>query len=126
MMRCIMTNPKDEIGAKKVNLDVVPDTGVLYSAMALMEGARKYGSYNWRTNPVQANIYVAAARRHLAQWWNGEDTDVSGAPHLGCAIASLMILVDATEVGNLVDNRPPAKNITCTMDKLLKDFIPKS
>lgn len=74
-----------------------------------MDGARKYNSFNWRANKVQADIYVDAAFRHLSSWFEREEiAPDSGVHHLGHAMACLAILLDAQETGNLVDNRPKA------------------
>ena len=101
------SNPKDALGLKKVPMDLVPATSVIYQALAMRDGARKYGPYNWRQNKVRADIYIAAAKRHLDSWHNGEEkTRDSNVPHLGCVLACIGILVDAIETGNLIDNRP--------------------
>lgn len=101
------TNPKDLLGAKKVDLSVLPDVGSLHTAHAMMNGARKYSAYNWREKSVRADIYVAAARRHLMQWFDREETaQDSGVHHLGHAAACLFILMDAQANNCLVDNRP--------------------
>lgn len=101
------TNPKDLLGIKKPRLSAVPPAGLVYTALAMQNGEVKYGPYNYRENKVQARIYVDAALRHILAWHDGEEnaTD-SGVPHLGHALACLMILVDAKETGNLVDDRP--------------------
>jgi hypothetical protein len=73
----------------------------------MMDGAKKYGPYNWRDNPVLYRVYIAAAIRHLYQLLDGEDFDpISGVHHVGHARACLGILADANETGNLVDDRP--------------------
>lgn len=116
-------NPKDLLGIKKVPLDFIPDTGLIHTAMAFAEGNRKYNSYNWRSNPVRASIYVAACRRHLAQYFNGEKTDIdSGVHNLGCAIACLMIILDAEAVGNIIDDRPVVAPITKLMKEVLASY----
>ena len=100
-------NPKDRIGVKKVSLTKLPPVAVLYAAHALMNGAIKYGPYNWRDKAVRASIYVDACERHLNSWLDGEeDATDSGVHHLGHAIACLAILLDAQEAGKLVDDRP--------------------
>ncbi len=101
------TNPKDLVGVKKVSLTKLPPVAVLHAAHALMNGAGKYGPYNWRDKGVRASIYVDACERHLNAWFDGEEqaTD-SGVHHLGHAIACLAILLDAQEAGMLVDDRP--------------------
>lgn len=105
------TNPKDAIGSAKLPLHLVPDTLVLYAAMSFAEGASKYGAYNWRGTGVRASVYVAALRRHLMKWWNGEDCDEkTGVPHLASVLACAGIILDAGLVNKLVDDRPPKVN----------------
>lgn len=100
-------NPKDVIGATKPNLALVPPAGKIHVALAMANGAQKYGAYNWRLNPVQLLIYLAAAQRHIDQFMDGEDLAAdSGVHHLAHAAACLMIVLDALETGNLVDDRP--------------------
>jgi hypothetical protein len=100
-------NPKDLLGAKKPDLSLVPPAALLHTASAMMDGAAKYGPYNWRENAVLARVYVAAAMRHLQQFLDGEDIDpTSGVHHLGHASACCAILLDARETGNLSDDRP--------------------
>jgi hypothetical protein len=102
------TNPKDLLGAKKVSISKLPAVAMLHGAHAMMNGAEKFGPYNWREKKVQAEIYIDAALRHITAWNEREEcaTD-SHVHHLGHAIACLAILLDAQETGNLVDNRPP-------------------
>ena len=103
------SNPKDIIGSSKLPLELVPDTLVAYAALAFLEGASKYGRFNWRIAGVRASIYRAAVGRHLMKWWNGEDCDPkTGVPHLASAIAGLGIILDAELAGKLTDDRPPA------------------
>lgn len=115
------TNPKDLIGIKKVRLGLVPPSSLVYQALAMENGADKYGPYNWRDNKVQATIYVDAALRHLLAWLDGEEIAAdSGKPHLGHALACLGIIVDAKETGNLVDDRPKAGATTALLDRWVK------
>jgi len=105
--KAISTNPKDILGAKKISLTKIPSTALLHEAQAMMNGADKYGSYNWRAKSVLASIYVDAALRHLLSWFEGQEVaEDSGVHHLGHARACLGILLDALETGNLVDDRP--------------------
>jgi hypothetical protein len=95
------------MGSKKVSLSTVPAVAVAHEACALMDGARKYGPYNWRDKKVIARIYVDACKRHLDAWLEGQETaEDSGVHHLGHARACLAILLDAQETGNLIDDRP--------------------
>jgi hypothetical protein len=100
-------NPKDLVGAKKVSLSKIPSVALAHEAYALMDGAVKYGPYNWRDQPIQASIYVDAFMRHVSAWFDGEDyAEDSGGHHLGHARACLAIILDAQETGNLIDDRP--------------------
>lgn len=102
-------NPKTRAGALKVDLSLVPAASLIYQALAMEQGAEKYGPYNWRHEKVSASTYIAAAERHLQAYKDGEDIDPeSKRPHLGHVIASIGILVDALVTGNLIDDRPPA------------------
>lgn len=76
-------------------------------SLAMRNGAAKYGPFNWREKKVRAHVYLAAARRHLAAWYDGEDVaSDSGIHHLAHAAASLAIILDAEATGNLIDDRP--------------------
>lgn len=103
------TNPKDRIGVKKPPVSLVPPALNILAAEAMRDGAAKYGTYNWRESKVIASIYVAALKRHLDSWWDGEEcAQDSGVHHLGHAAACLAILIDAQSIGQLIDDRPPA------------------
>lgn len=102
------SNPKDVMGSRKIDVGLVPDTMVFCAATAFMEGALKYGRYNWRISGVRASIYHAALKRHLAKWWNGQSIDpVTQVHHLDNAMACLAILRDAELYDKFTDDRPP-------------------
>lgn len=102
------TNPKDAIATTKLALDLVPDSGVIYASMAFLEGALKYGKFNWRIAGVRWSVYDAALERHRMKLRAGEWVDpVTGVPHIASMIACLMIIADAHENDKLVDDRPP-------------------
>lgn len=101
-------NPKDAIGKTKLPMDIVPDTALAELATAFLEGALKYGRFNWRAKGVRASIYVAALKRHLAKWYNGEDEDeTTTVNHLASVMACAAIILDAQVCGKLNDDRPP-------------------
>lgn len=105
-------NPKDVSGQAKPNLSIVPLRPLYEAALALYEGARKYGPENWRDEKVNETIYVDAAIRHLNQWIAGEDIDPdSGLPHISKAIAGLIILRDAQHHGCSIDTRRSKQNV---------------
>lgn len=114
-------NPKDLLGRAKVSFTKLPDVAVIHGSHAMMNGADRYGSYNWRTKKVIASIYIDAARRHLASWFAGQEAaEDSGVHHLGHAIACLAILLDAQATGNLVDDRPVSGQPNLVEDLLKK------
>lgn len=128
-------NPKDLIGQTKVPLEIWPASATAMGAVGLYEGLSKYGRENYLATPVRASIYVAAAKRHIDAWFEGEDNSPEGVPHLGNAIACLAILVDAGTHNTLVDDRrytgPEAyrallKQLTGVVEKLQKDHQDKA
>lgn len=103
------TNPKDLQGLKKVPIASVIPWGVIRRmALALLEGAFKYGRHNYRVEGVLASVYVDAAVGHIADWWEGQDQDPdSTICHIDKAIASLAILSEAIDTCIIRDDRPP-------------------
>lgn len=100
-------NPKSISGIKKVPLHLNPPSALIYMALGFADGSVKYGPFNWREKSVAASVYLAAVKRHIEAWQDGEENAPdSGYPHLAHALACLAILVDAQSVGNLVDDRP--------------------
>lgn len=102
-------NPKDRIGSTKPPLHLIPPAAEILEAVVMGLGAKKYGAYNWRSSKVRTTIYIAAAKRHLAQWLDGQDDDAeSGVSHLAHARACLGVLLDAIANKNVIDDRPVA------------------
>lgn len=107
-------NPKTAAGMKKPDVSVIPPAGILHLATAMMNGAAKYGPFNWREKNISTRPYIAAAMRHLLSYLDGEefsqDTIAAGVPvhHLGHVMACCAIVLDAYELGSLNDNRPLA------------------
>lgn len=102
-------NPKSAFGLKKPPLHLIPQPFLVILSKVMNLGASKYGPFNWRSNSVAASVYVAAAMRHIASYYDGEDKDPeSGVSHLAHAAACMAILIDAQSAGNLIDDRPPA------------------
>jgi hypothetical protein len=110
------TNSKDKAATSRLDLSLFPDTAAAYGALAMVEGDCKYGGYNYRPGGVLASVYVAACRRHLSKWYNGQDEDAkTKVHHLASALACIAVMIDAIECGVLQDDRPPA----CDLDGLL-------
>lgn len=113
------TNPKDAIGSSKLPLELVPDTAVAYLALSFLEGASKYGRYNWRVAGVRSSIYRAAMQRHIMKWWNGEDADPrTKVHHLASVMACCAIILDAEVCNRLTDDRPPKADMGLLIDAL--------
>lgn len=121
----IPNNPKDAIGASKPNLALVPSAGLIQAALAMTNGAKKYGPYNWREadKKVGYMTYIAAAQRHLLALIDGENVALdSGVSHLGHIAAGCMILIDAIECGNAIDDRP----LKGAAARILNEYLPKN
>lgn len=103
------TNPKDAVGTRKLSLACLPIRVLWRVALAMMEGALKYGRHNYRAAGCRASVYFdAVVGRHLFGWWEGEDIDAeSNLSHIDKAIAGLIVLRDSMLEGNWVDDRPP-------------------
>jgi hypothetical protein len=113
------TNPKTQFGATKPSVGLIPPVAKLQCALAFENGAFKYGAYNWRKNSVSAMTYVHAAMRHLDAWLDGEEvTSDTGVSNLGAVMACCAILLDAQDLGILVDDRPPAGGASALQDRL--------
>lgn len=105
-------NPKDRSGLAKPNLSIVPLIPLYEAALALFEGARKYGPWNWRKEKIDEVVYVDAAIRHLNQWLSGEDIDPdSELPHISKAIAGLILLRDAQAHDCSIDTRREKQSV---------------
>lgn len=102
------TNPKDAIGVRKAPMSTVPPAVLAELGVAMLEGAVKYGKYNYRVAGVRASVYYDALMRHLFAWWEGEDIDAeSGLSHITKALACLTVLRDAQMQQMVTDDRPP-------------------
>jgi hypothetical protein len=104
------TNPKDAVGTRKAPMSTVPAPVLFELGLAMLEGARKYGRHNYRISGVRASVYYDAAMRHLASFWEGNDTDPDSGgnlPHIIKAMACLLVLRDSQMMGNWIDDRPP-------------------
>lgn len=111
-------NPKKAYGATKPDMALIPPVAELHMASALEVGDAKYGAYNWRQNPVEAMTYIAAARRHLANYLDGEDISSDGVHNLGQVMACCAILLDSESLGILIDNRPSKGKSSQVQDEM--------
>jgi hypothetical protein len=129
-------NPKDRVAGKKLPFGLIPSTALIELELAFLEGALKYGRYNWRVAGVSTSVYRAAMERHMRSWWEGENVDPSTKiKHLGNLMACCAILIDAEACSKLHDDRPPsapvgdmiraAEERVAHLKELFKDFNPK-
>jgi len=102
-------NPKDALGILKVCWSVIPLAVLWEIGVGMLEGALKYGRHNYLVIGVRASVYFdATVARHMAAFWEGEDTDPeSGVSHVTKAICSLIVLRAAMIFGTWIDDRPP-------------------
>lgn len=100
-------NPKTRFGVTKPGIADIPMSAIFTLGLAMRDGRIKYGRTNWRENEVSASIYIDAAFRHLASWWEREEVaSDSLVHHLGHVMACCAIIIDAQVTGNLIDDRP--------------------
>lgn len=100
-------NPKEGVGSTKPSTVHVPSTALFALGEAHADGARKYGSHNWRDAGVRVSTYLEAIQRHLAAWKEGEEVaSDSGVHHLAHVMACCAIVIDSQACGNLNDDRP--------------------
>lgn len=112
------SNPKEAFGDTKVPMDLIPDTALIEENLAFLEGALKYGGYNYRVAGVKVSTYVRAGRRHFAKFWNGQDRDpVTLVMELASVRACCAILIDGLIQGNITDDRPPRADLERQMTK---------
>lgn len=104
------SNPKDDAGSARIDLALLSPFALAEEALAMEEGATKYGRYNYTVVGVKSRVYVSALLRHVFKWLLGEERDPkTGVHHLGSARACLGILLDAQVRGKLFDDRPPSR-----------------
>lgn len=114
-------NPKDAVGKTKPALRFVPPALTLHVALAMADGAGKYGPYNWREQPVSMTTYIEAPLRHLLALLDGENyTRDSNVHHAAAVAASMAIVLDALETGNLLDDRAKGGCASDIIERLTK------
>lgn len=112
-------NPKDSIGITKMPLHLVSGIVAAYQSIAHYLGNVKYGAWNYLVCGARSSVYFAACLRHLYRWWSGEENDpVDGTPHLANALACINILIETSERGNMIDDRPPRSDVGAVFAKL--------
>jgi hypothetical protein len=101
-------NPKTRIGKMKVPMHLIPPVAKIHLAMALKDGAKKYGPYNWREEVISITTYISAMERHIDAFLDGEDlAKDSQVHHLAHAMACCALILDGIACSNIIDDRPP-------------------
>lgn len=114
------TNPKEQIGLSKLPLHLWSPLASAYGSLGLLNGL-KYGLGNYKATPVLASIYIAAIKRHLSAWEEGQECDpLDGVPHFGAILANVAILLESRSVGTMVDDRQIRGGYLKEVDKLTK------
>lgn len=118
----------------KVDYSTIPWEIIGMLAQAMMEGAGKYGRFNFLEDDIEARTYIAAIGRHLfgdpstgsKGWVNGEDIDEeSGLPHLIKVMACCALVESAKLHGKLIDNRMQTESISMTIFEEASDMTPE-
>jgi hypothetical protein len=92
----------------KARIDLVPPIAVYSMAEALTHGVDKHGEHNWRQKKIDIVKRTGSALRHIFKFLAGHDIDEdSGVHHLGCAMASLAVVLESINIHSDVDNRCP-------------------
>lgn len=90
---------------EKVDLSLIPRISNTEHAKAFMVGERKYSRYNY-CKGHKASQLVAAAKRHLDAWFEGEERDpADGQHHLGSVMACCSMILRQQELNTLKDDR---------------------
>jgi hypothetical protein len=113
-------NPKDLVAQSKLDLSLIPETAIIAEALAHLEGALKYGRFNWRMAPVKTSVYYSAMLRHALKFHAGDEVDSKTLiAHLGYIRCCAGIMIDALHHGTLIDDRPPRGRI----DPDIEDYL---
>lgn len=98
-----MSAAEQKIGIKydgeKPMMDLIPPLAELKLAQVLTAGAQKYSPDNWRHVDNAHARYLAACRRHINAYQQGEKLDdETGLPHLAHAMCCLAFIVELDEL----------------------------
>lgn len=99
-------NPKTQFGITKPGDWYSPPIPYYEYSMAHLQGALKYGHFNWRDDPVTISTYIEAAKRHVDLFKAGqENASDTGIHHLAHAMCCFSIIIDAMAHGTMTDDR---------------------
>jgi hypothetical protein len=110
-------NLKTLVGIHKLPTFDIPPVAITALGLAMNDGAKKYGRFNWRPTGATVSIFCEAASRHLLAYMSGENfASDSKIHHLAHLMSSCAILLDAELNNCLNDDRDIAYK------KTLNDF----
>lgn len=113
-------NKKNAEGAKKPTTYPVPQIAFIALGLAMQDGAKKYGPFNWRYAEVKASVFGDALERHLLAWRAGENfAPDSKIHHLAHIMAGAAILLDA-ELNNVFEDDRDKGSTPFNLDSMLK------
>lgn len=99
-------NPKTQFGIVKPGNWHTPTIPYYEYSMAHLQGALKYGAFNWRDDPISISTYIEAAERHINLFKDGQrNASDTGIHHLAHAICCFSIIIDAEYHHTLIDDR---------------------
>lgn len=99
-------NPKTALGIRKPSDYYTPSIPYFEYSLAHMQGAFKYGPFNWRDDPISISTYLDAAKRHMDLFRAGQrNASDTGIHHLAHAMCCLSIIMDAEAHNSLIDDR---------------------
>ncbi len=93
---------KDDSG--KLRYDLIPAYSLKELALTYTIGARKYEDNNWRKG-IKYSRVIAALKRHLELWLQGEDRDMDGQHHLAAVAWNAFSLLWYTKFRPEFDDR---------------------
>lgn len=98
--------PGTKYDSGKLRYDLIPISAEVALAEVLTYGAKKYAERDWEKGIAYSRVY-AAARRHLAKWWEGVDLDSeSKLAHLHHALCNIAFLIEFSKTHKDLDDRP--------------------
>lgn len=104
-------NPKTALGIRKPSTFYTPYAPYMEYSLVHMQGAFKYGHFNWLDDPVSISTYTDAALRHIALYLGGQrNASDTGLHHLAHAMTCLSIVIDAEVHNTLIDDRFKHRN----------------
>lgn len=99
-------NPKTQFGIAKPGDYYTPPIPYYEYSLAHLQGALKYGPFNWRDDPISISTYFEAAKRHMELYKAGQrNAGDTGIHHLAHAMTCLSIIIDAEAHNTLIDDR---------------------